>query len=116
MLFIGDAAGLAYPQSGEGIRPAVESGLLAADVLLAAVGDYSRGQLAPYADQIHARFGTPRRGAFSDYLPAAFLRFAAARLMANRWFTRSVVLDRWFLHAAEPTLELSRPAPALSAT
>ena len=26
-ILIGDAAGLAYPQSGEGIRPAVESGL-----------------------------------------------------------------------------------------
>ena len=27
VLWIGDAAGLAYPQSGEGIRPAIESGL-----------------------------------------------------------------------------------------
>ncbi len=44
VLFIGDAAGLAYPQSGEGIRPAVESGLLAADVLAAAAGDYRRRQ------------------------------------------------------------------------
>ena len=31
---VGDAAGLAYPQSGEGIRPAVESGLMAATVVL----------------------------------------------------------------------------------
>ena len=30
-LLVGDAAGLAYPESGEGIRPAVESALLAAD-------------------------------------------------------------------------------------
>ncbi len=104
VLFIGDAAGLAYPQSGEGIRPAVESGLLAADVLIAAAGNYSRAKLAPYASEIHKRFGTPRRGAVSDWLPAAFLRFAAARLMATRWFTRSVVLDRWFLHAADPVL------------
>jgi flavin-dependent dehydrogenase len=29
VLLIGDAAGLAYPESGEGIRPAVESGLIA---------------------------------------------------------------------------------------
>ena len=116
VLFIGDAAGLAYPQSGEGIRPAVESGLLAADVLIAAAGDYSRTKLAPYASEIHKRFGTPRRGAVSDWLPAAFLRFAAARLMATRWFTKSVVLDRWFLHAADPVLPVKRPAPALSAT
>src|SRR5262245_18022061 len=29
VVLVGDAAGLAYPQSGEGIRPAVESGLMA---------------------------------------------------------------------------------------
>jgi len=115
VLFIGDAAGLAYPQSGEGIRPAVESGLLAADVLIAARGDYSCAKLNPYAREIHARFGTPRRAAVSDWLPAAFLRFAAARLMATRWFTRNVVLDRWFLHSAEPVLALERVAPALTA-
>jgi flavin-dependent dehydrogenase len=115
VLFIGDAAGLAYPQSGEGIRPAVESGLLAADVLVAAAGDYSLPKLAPYASEIHKRFGTPRRGAVSDWLPAAFLRFAAAKLMATHWFAKSVVLDRWFLHAADPVLPVKRPAPALSA-
>jgi len=115
VLFIGDAAGLAYTQSGEGIRPAVESGLLAADVLIAAAGDYSRPKLASYASEIHKRFGTPRRGAVSDWLPAAFLQFAAAKLMATRWFAKSVVLDRWFLHAADPVLPAKRPAPALSA-
>jgi menaquinone-9 beta-reductase len=114
-LFIGDAAGLAYPQSGEGIRPAVESGLLAADVLIAAAGNYSLGRLSRYANEIYKRFGTPRRAAVSDWLPASFLRFAAARLMASRWFTRSVVLDRWFLHAADPVLPVGRPTAALSA-
>ena len=38
MLLIGDAAGLAYKQSGEGIRPAIESGLLAAQAIVAAQG------------------------------------------------------------------------------
>ena len=46
MLLIGDAAGLAYPQSGEGIRPAVESGLMAAETLLALDGRYERERLA----------------------------------------------------------------------
>ena len=41
-LLVGDAAGLAYPKSGEGIRPAVESGLLAAQTILAADGRYTR--------------------------------------------------------------------------
>jgi len=38
VLLIGDAAGLAYPQSGEGIRPAVESGLIAAAVIAQPAG------------------------------------------------------------------------------
>jgi menaquinone-9 beta-reductase len=111
VLFIGDAAGLAYPQSGEGIRPAVESGLMAADVLAAAAGDYRRQNLEPYARRIVERFGTPRSGAISDRLPSAFLQFAAARLLVNRWFTRHVVLDRWFLHAETPVLA-APPMPA----
>jgi len=32
-MLVGDAAGLAYPQSGEGIRPAIESALIAAAVI-----------------------------------------------------------------------------------
>src|SRR5438067_1932212 len=40
VLLIGDAAGLAYPHSGEGIRPAVESGIMATETIIAASGDY----------------------------------------------------------------------------
>jgi flavin-dependent dehydrogenase len=40
LMLIGDAAGLAYPQSGEGIRTAVESGLLAAETIVSAKGTY----------------------------------------------------------------------------
>jgi menaquinone-9 beta-reductase len=112
VLFIGDAAGLAYPQSGEGIRPAVESGLMAAETLIGARGDYRRDRLVPYEDRIRERFGAPRSVAISDYLPAAFLRFAAGKLLTSRWFTRHVVLDRWFLHAQVPSLD---PIPAEAA-
>ena len=38
MLVVGDAAGLAFPESGEGIKPAIESGRLAADALIASGG------------------------------------------------------------------------------
>ncbi|HEX5435382.1 MAG TPA: NAD(P)/FAD-dependent oxidoreductase, partial [Candidatus Angelobacter sp.] len=41
LMLIGDSAGLAYAQSGEGIRPAVESGLLSSGVVMEAAGDYS---------------------------------------------------------------------------
>src|SRR5262249_23976034 len=39
-LLVGDAAGLAYAESGEGIRTAIESGLMAAETILAARGRY----------------------------------------------------------------------------
>ena len=61
VMLIGDAAGLAYPQSGEGIRPAIESGLLAAATIIAAKGRYGREQLASYERHLHERFGGRRR-------------------------------------------------------
>jgi len=101
-LLVGDAAGLAYGQSGEGIRPAVESGLLAAEVILAARGDYRAGRLAAYEARVVGRFG--KRQADDGWLPSGFKRAVAARLLANPWFTRHVVLDRWFLHRRQPPL------------
>ena len=104
ILLIGDAAGLAYPHSGEGIRPAIESGLMAADVILAAGGDFSATKLEPYRQHVLARYGQPRNRAASDWLPVGWLGALAARLMASGWFARHVVLDRWFLHSREPAL------------
>lgn len=106
VMLTGDSAGLSYPQSGEGIRPAVESGLMAADVIAAAKGDYSIEMLQPYSQRIVERFGKPRASGSADWLPAGMLRFLAARLMATRWFSKRVVLDKWFLHTAEKPLVL----------
>ncbi|GIX22255.1 MAG: geranylgeranyl bacteriochlorophyll reductase-like protein [Gammaproteobacteria bacterium] len=101
-LLIGDAAGLAYPQSGEGIRPAVESALLAARVLLAADGRYTRERLAPYERALAERFGPPR-GPAPAWL--GVLRRPLARLLLTRpAFVRRVVLDRWFLHRDQAPL------------
>jgi len=96
-LLIGDAAGLAYPQSGEGILPAIESAQLAADTILAANGDYRRDNLEPYAAGLAARFGCGSE-LQSSPLASSFLRCIGARFLSSRWFTRHVVLDRWFLH------------------
>lgn len=105
VLIIGDAAGLAYPQSGEGIRPAVESGLLAAEAIIEAAGDYRRGKLEPYADRVTARFGKrDQHTAASAWLPQQFRQKLAATLMASRWFARHVVIDRWFLHSGQRAL------------
>ena len=48
VLLAGDAAGVADPQSGEGIRQAVESGLLAAPTIVEAHGHFSRDRLEPW--------------------------------------------------------------------
>jgi menaquinone-9 beta-reductase len=109
ILLIGDAAGLAYSQSGEGIRPAIESGLLAAQAIVAADRTYTRDRLEVYRTSLMARLG-PSSGDWSTAigrrLPAAVMNAFARVLMATRWFPRRVVLDRWFLHRHQPALDL----------
>jgi 2-polyprenyl-6-methoxyphenol hydroxylase-like FAD-dependent oxidoreductase len=105
VLLVGDAAGLACAQSGEGIRPAVESGLLAAAVIIAADGDYRATALAGYNLRLAARFGAS--GSSTRSLPGESLRnFLGGRLLGNVWFTRHVVLDRWFLHSKQLPLHI----------
>jgi flavin-dependent dehydrogenase len=114
-LLVGDAAGLAYAQSGEGIRTAVESGLLAADAILAAAGDYRGAALAPYAQALVARFGTPGPSLAARLLPSSWIAALGGRLMASPWLTRHVLLDRHFLHRTQPALQLPSPIPAKAA-
>jgi flavin-dependent dehydrogenase len=105
VLLVGDAAGLAYPQSGEGIRPAVESGLLAAATIIEASGRYTRNRLEPYAARLQSRFGTgPLSRAVARILPGGVATALGRRLMETPAFVRHIVLDRWFLHAREPAL------------
>ncbi|MCG3145235.1 MAG: hypothetical protein HONDAALG_02798 [Gammaproteobacteria bacterium] len=105
-LLVGDATGLAYPQSGEGIRPAVESGLLAARTILSSAGEFSERRLNRYADVIARRFG-PRTADAPVSAPPVVSgwRQALARYaLSTRWFNRHVVIDRWFLHRHQPAL------------
>ena len=97
MLIVGDGAGLAYPESGEGIHPAIASGRLAAETLIAGGGRHSLEDLEPYAATLGGLHPPARR-------PAALLRTASAALgrvlLGSPLFTKHVVLDRWFLRAA----------------
>ncbi len=104
VLLVGDAAGLAYPESGEGIRPAVESGLIAAATVAEAGEDYRRQRLQAYASRLSARFG-PAVAPATDRGPGFLRNMLAGALLGNRWFTRRVVLDRWFLHAHRAALQ-----------
>jgi geranylgeranyl reductase family protein len=103
VLLIGDAAGLAYPQSGEGIRPAIESGIMAAAAIVNARGSYSRDHLSAYERQLGDRFGSSRRSR-APILPTAVMSGLAVGLMRVPSFVRHVVLDRWFLRSSEPAL------------
>jgi flavin-dependent dehydrogenase len=106
-LLVGDAAGLAYARSGEGIRPAVESGLLAGRAIRTEAALGAGSLLEGYAHAVEKRFGVrgARRGpGLTDLLPPAWTRRVAGRLFANRWFAQHVVVDRWFTHRFDPAL------------
>lgn len=97
VLLAGDAVGLAYPQSGEGIRSAVESGMLAADTAIDAHGDYRCENMSYYAkdlDEYYRYTGEPLP------MPRTVKYLFAQLLLSNRYLTRHYVLDNWFLHRA----------------
>ena len=105
VLLAGDAAGLAYPESGEGIRPAIESGVLAARTIIDAGGEYTADRLVSYGRSLQQRFLRPpvqqmMASAWPSHLSSPLLPW----LLESRWLVRHVVLDRWFLHAAQPPL------------
>ena len=107
LLLIGDAAGLAYSQSGEGILPAIESGLLAAKAILAARGSHDPELTETYRGLLAGRFGRAQEEWFFDlgrHAPTWLVSSLARFLLASRWFSRHIVLERWFLHCHEPAL------------
>jgi flavin-dependent dehydrogenase len=97
-MLVGDAAGLAFWPSGEGILTAVESGLMAADTILGAAPDYSRASLAGYEARIIERFG--RRGQTNGiaWMPDALRSLAARVVLGSAWLTRRMILEDGFLH------------------
>lgn len=102
VLLVGDSAGLAVPASGEGIRAAVESGLLAAEAILASRGRYTRDDLAPYAVALEERLGGRTQ---RSELPPRVAELLGRPLLAMGWFARHVILDRWFLQSHRTILK-----------
>ena len=104
-LLLGDAASLIHPLSGEGIGPALHSGILAAAQARRALeaGRFSKGALEPYAVDIRRSFGR-------DYRSASILR----RLLARP----RVATGAAFLGEMEPefTLLLARAVLAQDAS
>jgi flavin-dependent dehydrogenase len=97
VLWIGDSAGLAFGESGEGIRPAVQSALMAAETIAAARGDYRLETLSDYCRRMEAHFGPRSTRVPPPRATSGLRRRLAHWLLGRRWFVRRVVLDRWFL-------------------
>jgi flavin-dependent dehydrogenase len=94
LLLIGDAAGLAYPESGEGIRPAIESAILAAQALISAGGRQQLEDLMPYQTAVSRMH--PQANSAAPLIRTVSTAIGR-RLLGSPWYTRHVVLDRWFL-------------------
>ena len=104
LLLIGDSAGLAYTQSGEGIRPAIESALMAADIIRDQE-DYSAQALQAYGEAIASRFGNRAMPQDEGWQVPDWVKMPlASTLMRSHWFTRKVVTEKWFLHQQVPPL------------
>ena len=79
-------------------------GLIAAAVVVEAGGDYRHQRLQAYRDRLSARFGPETAPAVGN-VPGFLRNILARALLGNRWATRRVVLDRWFLRAHQPALQ-----------
>jgi flavin-dependent dehydrogenase len=97
LLLAGDAASLAHAASGEGILPAIQSGQVAADVLVEALRGAGESALRSYPSRL-ARVVGPWSSAPPVAGPLRALLGRAA--IGSPWLTRHVVLDRLFLHRA----------------
>jgi flavin-dependent dehydrogenase len=95
VLLVGDAAGLAFPASGEGILPAVVSGRLAAEAILGETDDAARQRR--YRERLDEALGRPvPTPSWRRPLAAAL----GSALFGSPAFCRRIVLDRLFLHRA----------------
>jgi geranylgeranyl reductase family protein len=111
VLLVGDAAGLAYPQSGEGIAPAIESGRLAAATILAAGGVFEQERLEPYRRALDSRLGKPPAHDAVSLVPGPLRSLLAGALLGNASLSRFLFVDPSFLHRRQPPL--AQPAAYL---
>ena len=87
-------------RSGEGIRPAVESGMMAAQIIAGRRAATTAGTIAEYERGCRRASALATTAAsLASSLPESWKLALARSLMQTQWFTRNVVLNRWFLHA-----------------
>lgn len=127
-LLIGDAAGLAYAKSGEGIRPAVESAVLAAEVINnnqngLSKYDHNKNFLQEYQNLVESRYGK-RTEQHTDPsfekdigLPIDIKNFLVHQFLKTNWFIKNFVINKWFLrnHMKPISMLISSSSQAESA-
>lgn len=99
VILAGDALGVAYNMSGEGIGPAIFSGAAAAETILRAEGDYSAGSLSIYTDKIHSKFGRPYPAPLLTILsniPKGAVKLLRDIVVGSDLCRREIVAKRWF--------------------
>ena len=104
LVLVGDAAGLAERESGEGIGPAVESACVAAKTIIEAKGRYGTDELREYADWVAAHALPPGLAAS---LRARVPAFVGRTLLRSPAFAR-LVIERWFLRTPIPAASPQR--------
>lgn len=97
VILIGDAAGLAYSKSGEGIYTAVASGLMAAETILEANKNYNVENLENYLTKLDDFLGDEYIEVETPVMDR-IKRFLAPPLFRSQYFSRHFLLDKWFLH------------------
>jgi hypothetical protein len=94
---VGDAAGLARDLSGEGIGPAIRSGILAAEAARSFI--LAGTTLDNYAKQVTALYGPGEPGWLErqlERLPEAVARIAVRIILGVRLARRRIVFDGIF--------------------
>jgi flavin-dependent dehydrogenase len=100
-LLIGDSAGLARDVSGEGIGPAVESGALAADAVLEALGENVGVAAAAdgYRRRVIGRFGSGEPhwlGTLRAWIPRGLVLGMGEAVCRSAWLRRRLVFEAAF--------------------
>jgi len=105
ILLIGDSAGLAGSRSGEGIRPAIESALLAA-TSIAGTDDFEEAANC-YGRKLRQQLPGDSAG-WLPLIPLVVRAWLARTMLTNQRFVRRVVLDDWFLNRTKTLISALR--------
>ena len=109
ILLIGDAAGMAYSQSGEGIRPAIENPASSSQS-----NHRSPPPVPPRKSRSLPHITHPpapsrphddRSVQIGRRRPPRLMSSLGCALLATKWFSRHIVLNTWFLRTNEPALQ-----------